>query len=187
METNEALVQTVNHSFALLTLIGFIVIVMWFLKLVAHRFGFLGKYRHWMEALARVALPLGLLTSLFAVLGSLYYSEFLHIEPCELCWYQRIFIYPMVVLFGLAWYKKVDKHVYDYIMILSGMGLTIALYHHYLQLGYNLLKPCSSAPFAVDCSTPTFIEFGFITYPFMAVVTLSFTFLLAYTAKKFGK
>jgi disulfide bond formation protein DsbB len=82
-----------------------------------------------MEHVARVAFPLGFLISLFATIMSLYYSYYLHIAPCELCWLQRIFIYPQVVLFGMAWYKK-DTGIYDYIIFLSGIGLIIATYHH---------------------------------------------------------
>jgi disulfide bond formation protein DsbB len=134
----------------------------------------------------RYALPMGFFITLFAMLGSLYYSFYLYIAPCELCWYQRIFLYPLVFLFGFAWYKN-DRKVFDYVILLSVVGGAIGLYHHYLQLGYDLLAPCSTAPFAVDCSVPTFVEYGFVTYPFMAVVTFSLAILLSISAKKFQK
>ncbi len=186
MNDHTALIASLNNNFALLTLIGFVFVIIWVVYLILIKFECLQGKRRIYETIAKYALPMGFFISLFAMVVSLYYSYYLHIPACDLCWLQRIFIYPLVFIFGLAWYKK-DDRVYNYIMMLSGVGLLIALYHHYLQLGYSLLAPCSTAPFAVSCATPTFIEYGFITYPFMAVVTLSITFLLAFTAKKFQK
>jgi disulfide bond formation protein DsbB len=185
MEDLSTLITTSNYWFALITLIGFIVLVIWALELAALKLGFLKLTRPYYRLLARYALPLGFFLTLFATIGSLYYQYYLHLPPCDLCWYQRAFIYPLLFVFAYAWYKN-DKNIYNYIMGLSVVGGLIALYHHYLQMGYDLYQPCSTAPFAVDCSTPTFIEFGFVTYPFMALVTLGFTFLLAYTAKRFA-
>lgn len=186
MNDHTALIAALNHNFALFTLLGFIFVVIWVVDLLFIKFGYLQGKKRIYELFAKKALPLGFFVSLFAMVVSLYYSYYLHIPACDLCWLQRIFIYPLVFIFGLAWYKN-DTKLFDYIMMLSGVGFLIALYHHYLQLGYDLLAPCSTAPFAVDCSTPTFIEYGFITFPFMAVVTLSVTFLLAFTAKRFAK
>lgn len=186
MNTNAAFVTLLNQYLAFFTIVGLIIAALWLLKIIAHHYGFLRKYRHWMEHIARLAHPLGFLIALFATIMSLYYQYALGIEPCELCWLQRIFLYPQVFLFGLAWYKK-DKAIYDYSILLSIAGLVIALYQHYLQIGYNLYSPCSTNPFAVSCAKPTFLEFGFVTYPFMAVVTFSILILLAYTAKEFEK
>lgn len=186
MLENTALIEASNHWFALMALIGFAFVTMWVIDLlfaVVWMPTWKKKMYTWFE---RYALPLGFFVSLFAMLGSLYYSYYLHIPPCELCWIQRIFVYPLVFIFGMAWYKN-DRKIFDYVMMLSLIGFAIAMYHHYLQLGYDLLKPCSTAPFAVDCATPTFIEYGFVTYPFMAVVTFASTFLIAFSAKRFQK
>jgi hypothetical protein len=66
--------------------------------------------------------------------------------------------------------------------MLSLIGFAIAVYHHMLQIGYNIYKPCSTAPFAVDCAKPSFIEFGFVTFPLMAVVLFGFLALLIFVA-----
>lgn len=118
-------------------------------------------------------LPLSFALSFTGMLLTLFYSQVLHYVPCELCWYQRIFLYPQVFLFGYAWYKR-DRAVLPYTLMLSVVGFCVALYHHMLQIGFDLMKPCSSAPFAVDCAKPSFIEFGFVTFPFMAVVLFGF-------------
>jgi len=186
MLENTELIASSNYWFALLTLIGLAFVAIWIIDLVFAAFWMPTWKKRMFALVERYALPLGFFISLFAMLGSLYYSYYLHIPACELCWFARIFIYPQVFLFGVAWYKN-DRRIFDYIMTLSVVGFVIGLYHHYLQMGYDLYAPCSTAPFAVDCSTPTFIEYGFVTYPLMGVVTFALTFLLSFTAKRFAK
>ncbi len=183
MTDHTILIASLNHYFALATLIGFAVLLIWIVDLLFASFWMPVWKKKMYVIFENYALPIGFFVSFFATIVSLYYQFYLHIAPCDLCWFQRVFIYPLMFLFGFAWWKN-DRTVYDYVMGLSVFGFVIALYHHYLQLGYNLYKPCSSALFAVDCAKPTFIEYGFITYPFMAVVTLALTFLIAYSAKK---
>ena len=75
---------------------------------------------------------------------TLFYSEILGFAPCGLCWLQRVFLYPQVVLLGLALYKK-DKNIVDYSIALSVAGGIVALYQHYLQMGGELFRTnCSS-------------------------------------------
>ncbi|MBP9866961.1 MAG: disulfide bond formation protein B [Candidatus Pacebacteria bacterium] len=138
------------------------------------------------KTISSYILPLGFLITLGGMIMSLYYSEVLHLAACDLCWFQRIFMYPLVFMFGFAWYKK-DKHILSYTSLLSGIGFVVALYHHMLQIGYDVYKPCSTSPFAVDCAEPTFIEFGFVTFPFMAVVLFGFVLLFSFIAKYFAK
>ncbi len=117
---------------------------------------------------------------------SLFYSEVLKYAPCDLCWYQRIFLYPQVFMFLYAWYKK-DYAVLRYSTVLSIVGASIALYHHMLQIGYDLMKPCSDAPFAVDCAKPSFVEFGFITFPMMSFVLFSILVIVSFIATVLAK
>lgn len=184
MLDNTALIESSNHWFALVALVGGVMALLWAIDIVLFKFGLMRIKRPSLELVARYAFPLGFFVSLFAMLGSLYYSYYLGIAACELCWFARVFIYPQVFLFGLAWYKN-DHRIFDYVLMLSGVGAFIGVYHHYLQMGYDLYKPCAAIPFAADCSVPTFIEYGFVTYPLMGVVTCAILFLAAYSAKKF--
>ena len=95
-------------------------------------------------------------------------------------------MYPQVFLFAYAWYKK-DRNILPYSFVLSLVGFAIGMYHHLLQIGYDMYKPCSTSPFAVDCAKPTFIEFGFVTFPFMAVVLFGVLILLVVTVSRFEK
>ena len=104
--------------------------------------------------------------ALVAMLGSLYFSEILKFPPCILCWYQRILMYPQVILIAVGIYRK-DKNLPYYVLPLSLIGTIIAAYHNLL---YCKILPESVAPCVagVSCTTK-FIEFaGFITIPFLS-------------------
>ena len=105
--------------------------------------------------------------ALIAVLGSLYFSEIRHFPPCVLCWYQRIFMYPLVLLIPVGIISK-DKNLPKYVLSLSVIGTIIAIYHNLLY--YNIL-PESAAPCVagVSCTTHFFAWFGFVTIPFLSL------------------
>lgn len=105
--------------------------------------------------------------SLAAMLGSLFFSEILKYPPCVLCWYQRIFMYPLTLLLPIAIFKK-DKNIPFYVLSLSLIGTVIAFYHNLLY--FNII-PESTAPCVAGISCTTkFIEFfGFITIPFLSL------------------
>lgn len=106
--------------------------------------------------------------TLFSTLLSLYFSEILHFPPCILCWYQRIVMYPLVVILAIGIYLK-DKKLPYYVLPLSTIGLIIAIYHNLLY--YNIL-PESATPclIGVSCTTKYIELFGFITIPFLSLI-----------------
>lgn len=73
-----------------------------------------------------------LIVSFFATTGSLFFSLGLGLIPCRLCWYQRILMYPLVVIFFFGTFYK-DESVFLYTFPLSFLGLIIASYHSYIQ------------------------------------------------------
>ena len=164
---------------ALLTLISNLflagVIFSYLLKVV-------GKAQLWnimYPLLSNRAVLMGLLVSLTATLGSLYFSEKRGFTPCILCWYQRILMYPQVALFATALYLK-KKDIYQYILPISIFGFLIAGYHYYLQNNPNAFAPCSAVGFSVSCSERYSTTFGYITIPFMSLsaFALIITFML---------
>ncbi|WP_337868378.1 disulfide bond formation protein B [Meiothermus sp.] len=68
------------------------------------------------------------LVALAATLGSLYYSEVRNFIPCTLCWYQRIAMYPLVFMLGIATWRN-DPHIRPYALTLSLLGLFWSSYH----------------------------------------------------------
>ncbi len=101
-----------------------------------------------------------------ATAGSLFFSEVLHFPPCVLCWYQRIFMYPLVFILGVGIYYK-EKAIHRYVLPLSIIGTVIAFYHNLL---YYKILPESAAPclLGVSCTTKFIEWFGFITIPFLS-------------------
>ncbi len=127
--------------------------------------------------LQKWGLWLGFLFSLGGLVLSLYYDS-LGFPACALCWWQRSFLYPQVVLFGLALWKK-DNSIADYSIALSVFGGTIALYQHYLQMGGGSLLPCpATAGEALDCGVRFLFEFGYITFPLMSFTLFAFLIVL---------
>lgn len=109
-----------------------------------------------------------LVVSLVATLGSLYFSEIEGYIPCTLCWYQRIFMYPILLIIIVSLVTK-DEKVNKYILSLSIPGFLLALFHVLLQKTslFNSFEPCSVG---VPCSGEYINWLGFITIP-----VLSFT------------
>ena len=114
-------------------------------------------------------LLLSFIVASVATLGSLFYSEVAGYEPCKLCWYQRIFMYPLAILLGIAWERR-DKSIIPYVLTLTGIGAVIASFHYYLQLiPTSPLVPCSAVGVAVSCTTREFTHFGYVTIPMMSL------------------
>lgn len=123
--------------------------------------------------------------SVIAMFGSLYFSEIRQYEPCELCWYQRILMYPFTVILGIAIVKK-DVRISFYTMILSAIGSMISLYH------YSIQKLPFMADNAVSCGripcTGQYINwFGFVTIPFLALTAFIIIFSLSFMLWKQSK
>lgn len=120
----------------------------------------------------------GLWLAFFATLAgsalTLFYSEVLGIPPCPLCWIQRAFLYPQVVLFGIALWKK-DARIALISIVLSTLGFAVALYHHALQMFPDAL-PCLAQ--GAVCAQRHIFEFGYITFPMMAVSLFAFLVVL---------
>ncbi len=118
------------------------------------------------EIIKKNALYLAWAGALIAMLGSLYFSEVADFPPCVLCWYQRITMYPLVVIVGLAIYKK-SREMLLPAFVLAGIGWLISVYHNLL---YYEILPEAAAPCVAGISCTTkFIEwFGFVTIPLLA-------------------
>jgi disulfide bond formation protein DsbB len=99
--------------------------------------------------------------------GSLYYSEIVGYIPCELCWYQRIFMYPLAVVLAVGVIRR-DRSVVWYAAPLVVIGAPISLYHWLVERVPSLAEGSSCSVF-VPCSVPYFEELGYITLSFMAL------------------
>lgn len=128
------------------------------------------------------ALRVSFLVALGASLGSIYYSEIAGFIPCNLCWYQRIFMYPQAIILGLAWYYR-ERTALKYSLTLSLIGALISLYNYYLQLVPNAASFCASSE---SCATSPFFYFGYITISTLALTAFSVLILSAWAGQSIG-
>lgn len=128
---------------------------------------------HLSQKIAEQAILSGFFISLVGLFLSLVYSVALGFEPCDLCWWQRIFLYPQVIIFGVAFYnqkfkKTEDEMIFLYSLILSLCGGAVALFQYYGQLfNPSILNTCASQ--GVSCAKILFVSFGYITMPMMSL------------------
>ena len=128
-----------------------------------------------LESVLRVALWLAWIVAAVTTFGSLYYSLVAHFEPCELCWYQRICMYPLTAVLLVAAIRH-DRRVWWYVVPQAAIGAVIATYHTQLQAFPKQATFCSAFN---PCTTRYVWEFGFVSLPFMALA--AFVFIITMT------
>lgn len=111
------------------------------------------------------------IVSLLATLGSLFFSEVMRYPPCVLCWYQRIGMYPLVMLFLVGLFP-LSQHVLRFTLPLALTGWVVAVYHNLL---YYKVLPQSAAPCAqgISCTSVHIQWLGFITIPLLSLTAFS--------------
>ena len=122
------------------------------------------------------------LLATIATLGSLFFSEVMEIQPCVLCWYQRIFMYPLVVIFLVGLFP-LDRNVVRYALPIAVIGWGISVYHYLLYSGYipETMQPCSEG---VSCAEINLELLGFITIPMLSILSYSAIIALLLVFKK---
>jgi disulfide bond formation protein DsbB len=121
-----------------------------------------------------------------SVLGALFFSEVMKLPPCELCWWQRIFMFPLALILPLGLFPF-DPRVVRYALPLALVGWAFALFHWLLVLGVipESIRPCVRG---VPCSEVAFEWLGFINIPLLSVLAFSAIIaLLALTRYKVSK
>lgn len=125
-------------------------------------------------------LIIGFLISFFAAVFSLVYSEIINFPPCELCWYQRVFLFPQVFIFGIALWNKSNKNLIDnnintnrevvkYSTFLLFIGFIVSIYQNFVYYFSNSSNlPCDSS--GVSCYQHLISEFGgYISIPMLSL------------------
>lgn len=115
-----------------------------------------------------------------ATLGSLYFSEVAHFRPCTLCWVQRIAVYPLAVILGVAWFRR-DDEVRWYVVPLAGLGLLVAAYHVVFERAPSLES--GSCDPAAPCTTIWVEAIGYLTIPAMSLTALATITVLVLLAR----
>ena len=117
-----------------------------------------------------------------STLGSLFFSEIMMFPPCVMCWYQRIFMYPLVVILLVGLFP-LDTTVTRYAMPLTLIGLFFAIYHNllYYKILPESVQPCSQG---VSCTSDYINWFGFITIQLLSLVAFVMVLILLIIFKR---
>jgi len=156
--------NTVELLLSLLTIGGQVFLV---LLLALRLFSWKAK---WMKSIkdffGKNGLLFALIISLSSIIGSLYFSIILEYPPCELCWYQRVFMYPIAfVILASMIFKKKDASLYS--IVLASVGFLVSLYHVIILNLPNVVEICAVGE--VSCLTEYFTYFGYVTIPVMSL------------------
>src|SRR4051812_1850852 len=118
------------------------------------------------DRLGATSRHIALLAAWVAMCGSLFFSEVLGWQPCVLCWYQRILMYPLAVLLAIGIVRR-DRGLHVYVLPFSIAGIGVSLYH-YLLIKTDWLPPPPCAV-GVPCTVDYLNWLGFINIPFLAL------------------
>ncbi len=156
----------VNNFFSIVTIIAQIIIV---LSVFAYFWGKGGKLEaFFLEQGKKHGFLVAFIVASLSVIGSLTYSDVLGYTPCVLCWWQRIFMYPLVLLFAMA-LRRNDKSIRPFAIGMALVGGFIALDHYFLQTTGVSVLPCSAVGYSVSCAKNFVLQYGYITIPLMAL------------------
>jgi len=127
-------------------------------------------------------LFLAWLIALIAMICTLLVSEVLHWPVCVLCWYQRIALYPLVILLGIAAFKN-EKVIIPYALPFPVMGFLFAVYQYCEQMipGFAPIEFCTQT---LPCNTTHLKLLGFITLPFLSAISCVLIFSLLWITRK---
>ncbi len=160
----EQFIPVVNQLISSLTLGGQVIVAILIIT-----FLFRGRNGGAVELVQKYGIHFVFLIALGATVVSLFYSNFANYAPCDLCWWQRVFMYSIFVISGLALLKKDDQTIVDYILMLAVLGGLVAFYNSYLQYGGTPFIPCAANAEAISCSQRFVFEYNYITIPVMSL------------------
>jgi disulfide bond formation protein DsbB len=117
-----------------------------------------------------------------STLGSLFFSEVMEFPPCALCWYQRVFMFPLVLIFFTGLFPF-DKSTIKYAFPTALAGWGFAFYHFLLYSGFipESIQPCIQG---VSCSETYLDLFGFLTIPLLSLISFSSIIILLIALKR---
>ena len=144
---------------------------------------FLGETENrYFRFIKKHAFHFGFLLSLGAIVGSLTYSEVFRFIPCDFCWWQRIFMYPQLIVLGTGIYLK-DLKVWITSIILSAIGACFSIYNILIQMG--VVGPTGDcATSGVSCAKIDVLIFGWLTIPIMCLILFVSILTLSYVAHR---
>ena len=177
--------DTVNTALAALGVVGQVVAAVFLLVGVAALFGVRRPARRLRDLLWGYELWLAFAVAAVATGGSLFFSEVAHFIQCELCWYQRIAMYPLSITLLLAALAN-DHRVARYLLPFPIVGAGVAIYH--LLVENQVIEQTQACLISAPggCATRWIEEFGYMTIPTLSLTAfvLLFAFLILATLER---
>ncbi len=142
------------------------------------------RRRGWTKSVAEFfgerAVFFSFLIAFIGVGGSLFFSDIAQFQPCLLCWWLRVLLYPQAILLFVALIRK-DPLARLHSIIFSGIGALLGVYQVFLQLGFltNDLIPCDAS--GVSCQHVYFLQYGYVTIPTMALTAFVLILLFMFS------
>jgi len=123
------------------------------------------------------------LVALISTLGALFIGEVMGQTPCVLCWFQRIFMFPLALILGLAAWRN-DTSIWKYGLPLAGIGWLIATFHTLLYFGIipEPIKPCTAT--GPSCSGDDMMLWSFVPIPLLAVIAFTLICVLLWASRE---
>lgn len=122
------------------------------------------------------------IVSLAATLGALFIGEVMGQAPCNLCWYQRIFMFPLALILLAACLRQ-DTNIWRYAFPLVTAGFGFALYHSLHYAGF-ILEPIVQCGVGPSCSSEGMSLFGWLPIPFLSVAAFGAIGVLLFLARR---
>lgn len=166
------------NEFNTMVAVGVVIMQILIILLSANLLFFRSRDNFTLHLFKKYGFIIGFLIGLGTILLSLFYSNIIGFPACELCWIQRIFLYPQAILFGMELYKK-DQTMVDFSLVLAFIGSIVSIFHIYIENGGASSLACSTGnATTISCATRYVYEFGYITIPTMALTASVFIILL---------
>lgn len=160
---------------------GVVVSQVFLLAIVVWFFALRKKYP--LPFLHQYGLLLAFIVSAISVASSLFYSNVAGFPPCDLCWFQRIFMYPLVIILGTSLIKK-NRDIVTYALAVVVPGFLVSLYHNYIYYSKNgLTANCVFGGSQVSCVKRYVFELGYVTIPLMALTAFALVIVFLLFAK----
>jgi len=170
-------VKTVIFIYGVFALVGLVALFWLGLMFVASKLsdGVDDSFTRLRRRLSPLAITGAWGAATLAMAGSLYFSEVANYTPCTLCWYQRIAMYPLVLILGIAAIRR-DTGIRLYAIPLAAVGAVIASYHYLLEWFPQI--DTGACTVGIPCTQVWFREFGFVSLPLLALIAFGLVIAL---------
>jgi disulfide bond formation protein DsbB len=163
--------EVINTGYAVLALIADALVLLILIFFLVSR-GSVSARERWgnfRDGVTPYALQAAWIVAVLATFGSLFLQYEEGLQPCTFCWFQRICMYPLSLLLGIAAFRGDVQVAKRYFLGLSTVGAVIAIYHYQLEHVPNEFSVCSLVPGETPCNVAVINIFGFISVPFLSM------------------